>query len=166
MWGQHLRYNCLWLSVLISTSASFAQTTQDLTVLGEKDEPLIGVHVFNGNDVSVTDLDGKTTIELENSVSIRFEYLGYKEITLSIDELRSTNYICRMIPDDEILEEVIIIGRTDAREIDLPYSVARIKSEEIFSSNAQNSADALSLNSGAYVQKSQLGGRQSYIAWL
>ena len=63
-----------------------------------------------------------------------------------------------MIPNDEIIEEIVIIGRSDARDIDLPYAISRIKGEEIFKHNVQNSADALELGSAAYVQRSQLGG--------
>ncbi len=152
MWVQHLRYSCLWLSILFSITLS----AQEITVLDENDDPLIGVHVYNGDNVSVTDIEGKTALVVTDQITL--EYLGYKKAILTKAELIASDYICRMLPDDEILEEIIIIGRTDARELDLPYNVARIKSEEIFSSNAQTSADALSLNSGAYVQKSQLGG--------
>ncbi len=151
---QLLRYSCLWLSLLLSATLS----SQEIKVIDENNVPLIGVHVFAGQNVMVTDLEGNAFVSLSAEEELRLEYLGYKEERYSLEELIELNFLIQLQPDNEIIDEVIIIGRTDARELDLPYNVTHIKAEQIFSSNAQNSADALALNSGAYVQKSQLGG--------
>ena len=162
MLKRHSAYIYLWLSLwLMSTAAS----AQQLTVTDEGAQPMIGVHIWIGDRVEVTDVEGQAFLDwsidagwASGLASVRLEYLGYEDLILSKNELQNLDYKCSMTPDDKMLEEVVIIGRTDAREIDLPYNVTRIKSESIFSSNAQNSADALGLNSGAYIQKSQLGG--------
>ena len=162
MLKQHSAYIYLWLSLCLMATAASAQ---QLTVLDELAQPMIGVHIWIGDRVEVTDVEGQALLDWGIDVggtsglaTVRLEYLGYEDLILTQDQLLSLGYKCAMTPDDKMLEEVIIIGRTDAREIDLPYNVTRIKSESIFSSNAQNSADALGLNSGAYIQKSQLGG--------
>lgn len=122
------------------------------------DQPLVGVLIYAGAQSTTTDLDGLAQLDLKEIESLTFSYLGYEDQLLTVAELTAAAFVCRLVPSTEYLDEVIIIGRNDAREIDLPYNVTHIKAEKIFSSNAQNSADALALNSGAYVQKSQLGG--------
>jgi len=95
---------------------------------------------FSQMKVTVIDDDNKPLIGV---------YVSYENIKLSSD-LNGQ--------DNQILEEIVIIGRTNAREIDLPYQIERITSEDIYKSSAQNSADAIAINGGAYIQKSQLGG--------
>jgi hemoglobin/transferrin/lactoferrin receptor protein len=63
-----------------------------------------------------------------------------------------------MHPDRQLLDEIVIVGRTNLRDIDLPFNVKRIQSEAIFASNAQNTADVLQSTGATYVQKSQMGG--------
>ncbi len=154
MRGPLLRFSCLWLSLL--TAATVA--AQQIKVVDEAGQPLIGVLVYAGEQSTTTDLDGLATLDLQAATDVSFEYLGYTDRTLTRAELAEAAYLCKLLPSTEYLEEVVIIGRNDSREIDLPYNVTHIKAEKIFSSNAQNTADALALNSGAYVQKSQLGG--------
>ena len=152
-------FSCLWLSLLFSCILTAQETTLYPTVVDEHNQPLIGVHVFNDDKAAVTDENGQVLLVVSSDTAlIRFEYLGYKDMSLTREEIHSTYEHVQLVPDDELLEEIVIYGRTDAREIDLPYQVSRIKAEDIFRSNAQNSADALTLNSGVYVQKSQLGG--------
>ena len=148
-------FSCLWLS-LILTAQLAAQ--EKITVRDEIGQPLIGVHVLYGDQSTVTDDGGVVELFLSDDSPLSFQYLSYQDLELSVAEVRSAGYTIALTPNDEVLEEVVIYGRTDAREIDLPYQVTRLKSEEIFSSNAQNSADALTFNPGVYVQKSQLGG--------
>lgn len=156
---QHSAFSCLWLSCLFSIGLLAQESTLYPTVVDEQNEPLIGVHVFCGDTAQITDENGRVYLVVPSDTTlIRFEYLGYKDKSLTRGQISSRYEYVELVPDDKILEEVVIYGRTDAREIDLPYQVSRIKAEDIFRSNAQNSADALTLNSGVYVQKSQLGG--------
>jgi len=120
---------------------------------------MIGVHVFFQQNISTTDINGQITFTDVTPVSqLRFEYIGYQDLTISFGEISANNFIVNMRIDDMMIDEIIVIGRTNAREIDLPYNISRIKSEDIFKSNVQNSADAIALNNGAYIQKSQMGG--------
>lgn len=159
MKGQLLRYSYLWLSIIFCLLGHLDLVAQDrLTIVDENGEPLIGVYVAVDDVLYTTDLQGEVAINMNTNSVVKFNYLGYDDLELTGSEISQLNYQVALKPRLEILEEIIVIGRTDAREIDLPFNVARIKSEKIYSSNAQNSADALALNSNAYVQKSQLGG--------
>ncbi len=154
MRGQPLRYSFLWLSCLLAVHLQ----SQTLSVIDENEDPLIGVYVTIDNSRYVTDEFGKLDHTFEEGQSVLLEYLGYDDLSLSYQELVALNYRCQMSPAESILEEIVVIGRTNAREIDLPYKVDRISADDIFGSNAQNSADAIALNSNAFMQKSQLGG--------
>ena len=148
----------VYISLWLSLSAVQLLSGQTLRVVDEQSQPLIGVHVMYGESATVTDDEGYCQITLEDRDRVQIQYLGYASTELSVAQLEALGHVVQLLPDDKTLEEIVIYGRTDAREMDLPYQVTRMKAEEIFSSNAQNSADALALNSGVYVQKSQLGG--------
>ena len=152
---RHSVFSCLWLSLILTAQLA----AQDkITVYDELGNPLIGVYIVNGDEATVTNDNGEAEFFMSEATPVSFHYMGYQELELSVGDIRKASNLIRLYPDEKLLEEVVIYGRTDAREIELPYQVTRMKSEEIFSSNAQNSADALSFNPGVYVQKSQLGG--------
>ena len=153
MKGRHFLYSYLLCSLIAGTLSA-----QSIKVVDEKQIPLIGVHVYGYDGAGISDIEGVCPVHWSSEGdTLILDYLGYKEvkiITPSLDEI----LLVEMMPNNEVIDEVIIVGRLDARDIDLPYAINRIKSEEIFKHNIQNSADALELGSAAYVQRSQLGG--------
>ncbi len=158
MKGRLLQYSYLWLSSLLIIVSSVGTAQVTITVVDEDELPMIGVLLRTDNAHETTDLQGQATISISEAAVLNGEFLGYEDFQITKAKLKALGYRVSMIPADQILDEIVIIGRTDAREIDLPYNVEHISSDKIFSSNAQNSADALGLNSEAYIQKSQLGG--------
>ena len=153
MKGRHFLYSYLLCSIWAGTLSA-----QSLHIVDEQRLPLIGVHVYSAHGAGISDVGGVCIIDwATQGDTLTLEYLGYndKQILAPGSDERIQ---VQMIPNDEIIEEIVIIGRSDARDIDLPYAISRIKGEEIFKHNVQNSADALELGSAAYVQRSQLGG--------
>lgn len=113
---QHSVYTYLWLSLLLLSNGLLAQK---ITVVDEDDSPLIGVHVRVGDRVEVTDLEGRAPLDWgkdAGQASVKLEYLGYEDLVLTKTELENRSYHCTMYPDDKLLEEIVIIGRTDARK--------------------------------------------------
>lgn len=159
---QRSLFYCQWLStifiVLSLQMSGFCQST--ITVIDDTNQSLVGVYVSYADVQTTTDLNGKFTLQgsIGDDVIFSLEYVGFKDLQISFSDIQKNNNTIQLLADNQILEEVIIIGRTNARPIDLPYQIERITSEEIYKSSAQNSADAIGLNAGAYIQKSQLGG--------
>lgn len=158
---RHSRLFYHWLSLIIGLCASqFSYAQSQIKVVDENGDPLIGVYVSYQNKTDVTDIDGLWHFDsqLDENTSILFSFIGYKDLRLNLSEIYFGSGQVTMYPDNELLNEVVIVGRTNARIIDLPYSVSHIKSKEILNSSYQNSADILNLSGGAYIQKSQMGG--------
>ncbi len=140
---------------------AFSQSTIHTTVIdGTSKEPLISVTVYT-DDLSfngLTDIDGKIAIsDLSHRDEVNFSYVGYAAIKIPIFKIRQQNGIVSLFPDNTI-EEVVVIGRTDAGEEELPYVVDRISAEKIASRNSQTTADVLGEHADVYIQKSQMGG--------
>ena len=160
----------LGLFVLPFSSSLFAfhplQNKIDILVVdGETREPLPGVSVFTEDLSKValsTDCEGRATIDdsqLSHLDKINFSYIGYATIKLSIFEIRKQEGLIELFPAVDLLTDtLVVIGRRDDRQEEIPYQVARIDAKTIAFSNAQTAADVLDNDGGVYVQKSQMGG--------
>ncbi|NNE14154.1 MAG: TonB-dependent receptor [Saprospiraceae bacterium] len=158
---QPLQFYYHWLNTfvllfIINTS----QAQQKVTVLDNDDIPLIGVYVNYNGTALTTDLEGKFQIaaSISDSINVSLEFVGFKDLTINIGEIRAADYIIRMQQDAQLIEDIIIVGRTNQRTIDFTNKIDRITAEKIYNSTAQSSADVIELSGGAFVQKSQMGG--------
>lgn len=154
------QFNCLWLSIIFLAFQTHVTAQSKVKIIDEKDEALIGVYINYNNVNSTTDIEGYWIYDqsLKKETVINFSYLGYQDQSISLESIESNEFMVKMLPDARLLQELTIVGRTNAREIDLPYNIISVKAEDIVNSSVQNSADALSLSGGAYIQKSQMGG--------
>ena len=103
-------------SVLIFGAAllsSFGMYAADITATGtvidETGEPLIGAAVVS-KDVSgvgtTTDIDGNFSIRVPEGSTLLFSYVGY----VSKELKASTHMDVVMEPDNNVLDEVVVIG--------------------------------------------------------
>lgn len=73
-------------------------------------EPLIGVSILiKGTQVgTVTDVDGKFILDVSQNDVLEFSYIGYKSQTLAVEGKTILNVL--MTPDNEMLDEVVVVG--------------------------------------------------------
>ncbi len=142
----------LWVSV--ATSQNY------LIVRNENNEALEGVLVFDESKTfsALSDQNGKVLLSKNFQYPLSISYLGYETLSYSEKQLLERNYSIVLKSEKLLLEEVVLIGRNEIAQEDLPYESTTISPLQIKLSNAQTSADALSANSNVYVQKSQMGG--------
>ena len=154
---RYLRYR---LIIILLGLAQFSFGQESVQVIDENGYPLIGAIVQYQDKSMVSDDNGVIvfTSELEDTVAVSFSYISYDPLVLSMIEIRSLKNIVTLLPSTGMLDEVVIIGRTNSKSFEVPFNIQRIRSQDIYSSTAQTTADALSLSGMAYVQKSQLGG--------
>ncbi len=150
-----------------ATASSKLPTTKiETTVIdGETKEPLYGVSVYTNDFTRVaatTDLDGKVLIddsELSHLDKINFTYVGFASTKLTVFEIRQRKGVVELFPALDILTDtLVVIGRRDDPQDQIPYHIERIDAKAIAFSNAQTAADILENDGGVYVQKSQMGG--------
>lgn len=114
------------------------------TVLDQKGTPLIGVNVkvVGTSKGSITDIDGKFTIELGSTkANLTFTYLGYvsQTVTASSGSLLKI----AMIEDTQLLDEVVVVGYGTQRKKDLTGAVGVVDTKEMKKMQSPNIGQAL-----------------------
>ena len=100
-------------------------------VTDENGDPLPGatVTIANSSNGTVTDLDGNFSIEVEEGATLVISFIGFKTKNVSIANQTQFNII--MEPDNNDLEEVVVVGYGTVKKSDLTGSVSSVKSDEI-----------------------------------
>lgn len=142
-------YTLLFLT--IASITSYGQRTITGTITDQiSGEPLIGVSVVNTTtkNGTATDLDGKYEIQvMDTDAAIEYSYLGYKTLTITIDEAINRYEIVNLaLQEDGVkLQDVVIVGPNAKRQKrGLGYSTDNFGGKEIALSNAPNIVSALS----------------------
>ena len=159
-----LKYFLSFAFLLVTFCALSASTNIydfELTVLNESGETLIGVNVFSEDQkfTGSTDIDGKIILTdlLYNDI-LNFSYIGYKTLSIPFYEIRKRGGKVVLQENENLIEEIVVIGRRDEVEADIPYTVQNVTRKQIALTNSQTAADILRDHAGVFVQKSQMGG--------
>lgn len=129
-------------------------------VVDENNNPMIGVTVIVAGTTSgtATDIDGKFTLSVpSNAAALEFSYVGYQRTTVPItgDVIN-----LQMVPDINLMEELVVIGYGTRKKTDLTGSVSTI-SEKDFNQGMIGSAEQLVNGKIAGVQIVNYGGSPS-----
>ena len=128
----------LLLSVFCFTA--YAQKSVTGTVKDASGEPLIGVSVTYGNGQgTVTDIDGKFTINAAEGSTVKVSYVGFKPQTLKA----SANMSITLQEDNTTLEDVVVIGYGTMKRKDLTGAVASVSGDKLAANPVSNVAQAL-----------------------
>jgi hypothetical protein len=102
------------------------------TVVDAEDEqPLIGVSIVIEGlaQGTVTDLDGKFSLEVPKGKSLDFSYIGYRKQTVPVQGNAILNI--RLDPDVQMLEEVVAIGYGTMKKSDLTGAVGSVSGDKL-----------------------------------
>ena len=115
--------------LLVSTYA-FAQNAVTGTVIDNTGMPLIGVSVVEKGmtNGSVTDIDGKYTVNVEKGKTLVFSYIGY--VTQEV-EVQSNTINITLSEDAQLLDEVVVIGYGSMERKDVTSSITTVKAEDL-----------------------------------
>lgn len=106
------------------------------TILDETGEPLIGVSIYIKETKigTVSDIDGKFIIDLHGTNNtLVFSYIGYKK--KEIEVTRGNTIEVLLAPDNQLLEEVIVVGYGRMQKQNLTGSVAGLTTSTVSSTN-------------------------------
>lgn len=123
---------CVLLFCLCSWSNVYAQLRDYSGMVTEDDgTPLIGVTVLvkNTTNGTVTDIDGKFTIQAQPGDYLVFSYVGYEtvEVQLTNDE----NLVISMEDQSIYLDEMVVVGYGQMKKSDLTAAITSVKSEDL-----------------------------------
>ena len=106
-------------------------------------EPLIGVSIsLGGGRGTITDFEGNFQLEdVKEEDILTISYVGYQEMKLPVKG--KTRFDVKMITEDEVLEEVVVIGYGVQKKSNVTGSISSIKAEDMKNNSMTNAASAL-----------------------
>ena len=90
-------------------------------------EALIGVNIrLKGTDTgTITDIDGKFSIEVTSKSELLVSYIGYKSQELVVGDLGVMTI--KMESDNEVLDEVVVVGQGTQKKVSVTGSITTVK---------------------------------------
>ena len=135
------------LAMLLILAGSLSASAQgQLKVTGkvtdELNAPMVGVSVIEKGTQNgvITDGDGAYEITVKAGAVLEVSYIGY--LTVDRNAINGTLNI-NMEPDNEMLEETVVVGYGVQKKSSLTGSVTQVKSEDITGRTINNPAQAL-----------------------
>ncbi|MDR2804288.1 MAG: TonB-dependent receptor [Dysgonamonadaceae bacterium] len=133
--GKNYLVYFIWFSVSLFTKDICAQTVSSRTVHGivtdAQNELLVGVsveEVSTGNG-TVTGLDGQYRLSVAPDAKVRFSYLGYKPVEISVDS-RSV-YNITMVENVSALDEVVVVAYGTQRKKEITGAISVVDTKQI-----------------------------------
>lgn len=129
--------------------AEMSQEDQKKTITGivvdATGVPIIGANIIEAGTTNgtVTDVDGKFSLSVDNNATIRISYIGYLE--QNIGTAGQNSFTITLLEDVQTLQEVVAIGYGTQRKENLVGAVSAVSGEEI---QAVHSGDVTNAVSG------------------
>lgn len=134
--------------LLFLLACSFQLMAQSKVVTGKvtdaSGEPLIGVNVVikdNPTVGTITDMDGRFTLDVGNGKALVFSYIGYAEQEIAL--AGKTNIDVQLKEDSEALDEVVVVGYGTQKKGSLTGAISSVRSEELTRTTTPTTAGAL-----------------------
>ncbi len=107
-------------------------------------EPIIGANVVVKGTTTgtVTDIDGKFTLEADQGATIQVSYIGYLSQDIKIGN--KTSLDVKLLEDSQNLDEVVVVGYGVMKKSDLTGSSASVKDEVLGQRTVTSVGQALS----------------------
>jgi len=132
--GMNLKYEITSTEIILSAAPAAADkksTTQKMSgvVVDANGEPVIGASVMAvGTSIgTITDFDGKFTIEAAKGAKLQISYIGYKTLEMAgANDMKVTLH-----EDNELLEEVVVVGYGTQKRVNLTGAVSTVDQKTI-----------------------------------
>ena len=113
----------------IETNLSSAAIPIKGRILNNNGEPLAGVTIKSGKNITVSDVQGNFFIDVERGASIEFSYVGYATQTIKVGAQTSIDIV--MQAAENKLDEVVVVGYNTQSRRNLTSAVATVSGEDI-----------------------------------
>ncbi len=127
------------------SKAAILQSKQKIegVVMDEQGEPITGANVIEKGTTNgtVTDIDGKFTLNVSDNATLVISYLGYQQKSIIINE--QTFLEIGLMEDTQLLGEIVVVGYGIQKKENLTGSVAVIKSDALAERPAKDAVDML-----------------------
>jgi TonB-linked SusC/RagA family outer membrane protein len=118
------------LSILLSFSLSATEISGTVTDASSGDAlPGVNVLVKGTTRGTVTDLEGKYSIEVSAGEVLSFSYIGYISDEVTIES--QTIIDIQLAPDVKALEEIVVVGYGTQKRLEVTGAIASVGSDEL-----------------------------------
>ena len=115
----------LWVMLLFATLTVSAQQVKVIgTVTDPGGEPLVGVSVKANASGTITDIDGKYSIDVPSTGSITYSYVGFETIVEKVNGRKSINVTLK--EKNDVLNEVVVIGYGTMDKKELTSAISHV----------------------------------------
>lgn len=113
------------------------------TVLDQNGEPVIGANVVvkGTTNGTITDVDGKFTLEVPDDAVLQVTYIGYNPAEVKVGKESVIRIVLR--EDTQALDEVVVVGYGTQKKVSVTGSIASVSSEDITKVPTSNIAQNL-----------------------
>lgn len=147
--GTKVRYTVLDKKIILSTELADEQQQQQPgnvvkgKVIDAMGEPVIGATVkeVGTNNGIVTDIDGNFSLAVQPGASLEISFVGYK--TETVKAVAGKSLAVTLKEDNEMLDEIIVVGYGIQKKSDLISSVTSVKSEAMNRQSTLNVSEML-----------------------
>lgn len=151
--------------IVVSAVAGKTSTNQQKkrvqgTVTDTNGEPIIGANVVEKGTTNgtITDLDGKFSLEITPGASLQVSYIGYntKDIVVSNDQ---SILAINLSEDSQAIDEVVVVAFGTQKKANLTAAVAAVDAAEIAERPVANLSQALQgVSPGLNITANNMGG--------
>src|SRR3970040_276675 len=142
MMKKSIIYKLFLLGTILSGSIMNAQTVTGTVADNSGPIPQVNVIVKGTNTGTITDFDGKYTL---NNVSPKailvFSYIGYLKKEIAVNGMSTVNV--SLVQDSQQLEEVILIGYSSSKKSSLTSAVTTVDVDNLAKTKVPDVAQAL-----------------------
>ena len=113
------------------------------TIVDINGEPVIGANIIEVGTTNgtVTDVNGKFSLSVENDAVIRISYIGYLEQEINTEGKTSFNIVLQ--EDTQTLEEVVVVGYGTQLRREVTGSIANVTEKDFNKGITQTAIDLL-----------------------
>ena len=129
---QIIMFICGCLLSLLTANVYAQNISVRGVVLDDMNEPLPGANVYikGTSKGTMTDIDGKFTLQVPNSKSILvISYIGYKDKEITVGKQQDLKVVLES--NSELIDEVVIVGFGTQKKINLTGSVSSVSAKEL-----------------------------------
>ncbi|MGL5790329.1 MAG: carboxypeptidase-like regulatory domain-containing protein, partial [Bacteroidales bacterium] len=100
-------------------------------ITDENGEAIIGANVVvkGTTNGTITDFDGKYSLEVPTGATLLITYIGYQEASVTIGSQSVVNVTLH--EDTKKIDEVVVVGYTTQRKADLSGAVSSVKLDDV-----------------------------------
>ena len=145
--GQSVTYEIKGKNIVVrsitQTSSSQQKKTITGTIVDPSGMPVIGANVMvkGTTNGTITDMDGKFSLEVEEGATLQISYIGYANQEIKVGNQKTLSIALK--EDAEALDEVVVVGFGTQKKVNLTGAVSNVTSEAFENRSVANVSQTL-----------------------